>query len=118
MVEITEHEKLTLQPDDPFNTTITDNSTGKVVYVVSSEHVDKNIITTVRNGDGNMIASFESKNKHSDSDTVKIGNAPPVVVRSWLRKSKIPFKEYVKSFDTSINYLRSADLKHVGIRRF
>ncbi|EFI26770.1 hypothetical protein CC1G_15693 [Coprinopsis cinerea okayama7 len=80
---------LILTPDNPCNTTITDQETGEKVYTVKTEHPDHSYTKVTRVSDGELIASWQWREIRSDLLT--LGKAPPVSSSGWLRKSKIPF---------------------------
>lgn len=80
---------LSLQPDNPCNTTISD-ADGKVLYSVETEQGD-DTITYVRNNDDEVIAS--SKWREYLPDKVTIGDKQPISLNDWLHKSVIPFVE-------------------------
>jgi len=84
---------LTLEPDNPCNTTIRDSESGKVVYTVATQHTDKKTLTHIRNAAGDIIASSEWRDVRSDILT--LGQAAPVSSNAWLRKSMVPFKDTV-----------------------
>ena len=83
---------LTLTPDNPSNCTITD-SLGVAVYSVITEHTKKATITQVRNADDEIIAYSEWRDVLPDK--VTIGDKKPMSLGDWMKKSMIPFKEYV-----------------------
>jgi hypothetical protein len=85
---------LIFDPDNPCNTTITDSDTCKVVYKVVTEH-GKQTVTRVKNAAGETIASWEWRDVRSD--IITLGDGTPVPTSAWLKKSLIPFKEYVHS---------------------
>jgi len=81
---------LVFQPDNPCNTIIIDEETGKVMYQVATEH-GKSTVTRVKNAVGESIASWEWRDVRSD--IITLGNGTPTSVSSWLKKSLVPFKE-------------------------
>ncbi|KAK0500500.1 hypothetical protein EDD18DRAFT_1102598 [Armillaria luteobubalina] len=81
---------LTLQPDNPCNTTITDqDDDGKTLYQVYTQY-EPSVTTFVKNGAGDIIASWEWREIRSDIITVFSGSPTPV--SSWLKKSIVPLK--------------------------
>ncbi|KAL0954565.1 hypothetical protein HGRIS_003525 [Hohenbuehelia grisea] len=70
---------LTLQPDNPSNTTLVDVASGKTLYIVKADFEPK-AITRVRranaDGDGEVVASWEWRDIRSD--VLTLGTAPPV----------------------------------------
>lgn len=89
---------LVFQPDNPCNTTIIDEETGKVMYQVATEH-GKSTITRVKNAVGDSIASWEWRDVRSD--IITLGNGTPTSVSTWLKKSLVPFKGTVTFQDAS-----------------
>ncbi|TFK40127.1 hypothetical protein BDQ12DRAFT_734144 [Crucibulum laeve] len=83
---------LILTPDNPCNTIITDEETGKVMYRVVTEH-GKKAVTKVENSSGELIASWEWRDVRSD--IITLGSGKPMSMSSWLRKSMVPFKDTV-----------------------
>lgn len=80
---------LFLQPDNPCNCTI--SLDGKPVYEVVTTHEPKTV-TTVRNGAGEVIGSFEWRDVRSD--VVTFGeNGETMSSGDWLKKSHLPFKD-------------------------
>jgi hypothetical protein len=86
----------TLRPDNPCNTTIT-RSSGDAQYSIVTENTSKSTFTTVRNAGDEVIGSLEWKDVLSDR--VTIGSSRPVSLGDWIKKSKVPFKEYVCIID-------------------
>ncbi|OCH95389.1 hypothetical protein OBBRIDRAFT_576072 [Obba rivulosa] len=82
---------LTLTPDNPCNTAITDVD-GKVLYSVKTEHGEDSV-TYIRNGDDEVLAS--SKWREILPDKVTVGGKPPISVNDWLHKSIIPFVDEI-----------------------
>ncbi|EMD33548.1 hypothetical protein CERSUDRAFT_56545 [Gelatoporia subvermispora B] len=78
---------LSLQPDNPCNTTITD-ANGKLLYSVKTEY-GKICITYVRNSNDEVIAS--SRWREYLPDKVTIGDKRPTSLNDWLHKSIVPF---------------------------
>ena len=91
---------LILEPNNPCNTNISDNDDGKILYQVSTEH-GKHTTTRVRNAAGETIASWEWRDTRSD--VISIGRMSPMSVGSWLKKSMMPFKEYVPLVNLGIS---------------
>ncbi len=85
---------LTLTPDNPINTTIT-LSTGDVLYNVVTEYTRKSTFTQVRNQNDEVIGSLEWRDILADR--VRIGDQKPISMWDWMKKSVVPFKEYVHS---------------------
>ncbi|PBK75623.1 hypothetical protein ARMSODRAFT_1079833 [Armillaria solidipes] len=84
---------LTLQPDNPCNTTITDQDDGgKPLYQVYTQY-EPSVTTFVKNGAGDIMASWEWREIRSDIITLL--GASPTPVSSWLKKSIVPFKDTV-----------------------
>lgn len=86
---------LTLQPDNPCNTIITDqDDSDKTLYHVYTLY-EPSVTTFVKNGAGDIIASWEWREIRSDIITLL--GASPTPVSSWLKKSIVPLKEYTSS---------------------
>ena len=84
-----ETEDLTLSPDDPSNTTITD-AHWRALYTVKTipgEHHSRTH-TEVRNADGELLASLEWH--HIRPDKVTFGDKPPISLGEWLHRSLLP----------------------------
>jgi len=64
-----------------------------VVYIVSTQHTDKNTTTYIRNAAGEVIASSEWRDVRSD--IITLGQAGPISSSAWLKKSMVPFKDTV-----------------------
>ncbi|KAF8150642.1 hypothetical protein B0H34DRAFT_665908 [Crassisporium funariophilum] len=99
---------LTLQPDNPCNTTLIDTESGEVYYKVSTEHGKKSV-TYVKDPNGGVIASWEWREYLSD--LITFGSTKPIAVSAWLHKSMIPMKRTV-SFKDDIG--RAYEWKNVG----
>ena len=83
---------LTLTPDNVKNCTITD-ALGVLVYSVATEYTGKATFTRVRNAKDEIIATLEWRDVLSDK--VTIGDRKPMSLGDWMKKSLIPYKEYV-----------------------
>ncbi len=81
---------LTLAPDNPTNTSIT-NAAGDVLYTVVTDHLKRSTWTQVRDADDEVIGSLEWRDVLADR--VRIGDRKPMSLWDWLRKSPVPFKE-------------------------
>lgn len=90
--------ELIFETDNPCNTIIVDNDTGKVLYQVATEH-GKETVTRVKDGAGETIASWVWKDVRSD--IITFGNGKPVPVSAWLKKSLVPFKDTVTLQDNA-----------------
>ncbi|KAF9048476.1 hypothetical protein BJ165DRAFT_1343445 [Panaeolus papilionaceus] len=95
---------LVLTPDNPCNTTITDQESEEVLFQVSTEHDSKNSTTFLKDGQGYTIASWEWRDVRSD--VLKIGNAEPIPSSAWLHKSMIPFVDTVTFKDDKGRHLK------------
>ncbi|TFK75124.1 hypothetical protein BDN72DRAFT_892477 [Pluteus cervinus] len=89
---------LVLKPDHPCNTSITEGSSGKILYTVNTEvipqdHSAPRTVTFVRRASGDLVASFEWKG--FKSDLVAFGEEEPMVASNWLKKSSLLFRETV-----------------------
>ena len=83
---------LTLTPDNVKNCTITD-ALGVIVYTVATEFTGKATFTRVRNAKDEIIATLEWRDVLSDK--VTIGDRKSVSLSDWMKKSLIPYKEYM-----------------------
>ena len=92
---------LTFTPDNPCNTIITSPS-GKVLYRVETDASQKEPVTEVSDVADELIASLEWRNVSSDKVILK--GKEPVAFNDWMKKSHIPFKEYVTAWVYSQNY--------------
>lgn len=84
---------LVLLPDNPTNCEFIDTLDDETAYEVRTVYNPQSAtITTVRNGAGAVIGSFEWKDVRSDVVTF---GADGVTMSSgdWLKKSRVPFKE-------------------------
>lgn len=86
---------LTFSPDNPCNTTIT-SETGDVLFSVVTEHTKKATYTQVRDTDDEVIGSLEWREVLPDR--VTIGHRKPVSYADWMKKSLLPFKEWVHPY--------------------
>ncbi|KAI0091341.1 hypothetical protein BDY19DRAFT_935240 [Irpex rosettiformis] len=86
----------TLSPDNPCNTTIS-RSPGEVVYSIVTENTNKATFTTVRDAGDEIIGSLEWRDLLPDR--VAIGSSKAVSLWDWLKKSRIPFKDYASFAD-------------------
>lgn len=84
---------LTLKPDNVSNTSLVSQH-GDIVYTVVTEHTKKATTTYVRKASEEPIASLEWRDVRPDR--VSIGSNKPVSLGDWMKRSAIPFKEYVR----------------------
>lgn len=89
---------LILEPDNPCNTNMYDEQDGRILYQVMTEY-NQEIITKVRNMNGDTIASWQWR--ESRSDIITLGSAHPMSLNTWLKKSIIPFNKESVSFCSS-----------------
>lgn len=87
-----ENLTLTLQPDNVSNTVLVSES-GEQMYSVFTEHSKKATVTSIRNSKDEIIASLEWRDVLPDKVTV--GERKPMLMTDWMKRSMIPFKEYV-----------------------
>ncbi|KAF8640293.1 hypothetical protein AX16_010188 [Volvariella volvacea WC 439] len=94
---------LVLTPDNPCNSVLTDSETGKDIYRVWTEHSDggRAVTKIERAGDRVVIASWEWKDVRTD--TLTIGQATPLPVSAWLKKSIMPFRDSITFKDPAGN---------------
>ena len=84
---------LRFQRDNPCNTTIVDHD-GNVFYTVVTEFPSSgNPLTRVQNGIGKLVAEWKWGDVRSDVLTIR--GRPEAPASDWLKKSIIPFREYV-----------------------
>ena len=83
---------LTLTPDNPSNTKITDPS-GAVVYVAHTEHGKRASNTRIFDAAERVVASEVWSDTGLSGDKITIGDRAEVSASAWLHKSKIPFVE-------------------------
>ena len=83
---------LTLTPDNPTNTNIT-NADGDVLYTVVTDYTKKSTWTQVRDTNNEVIGSLEWRGVLADR--VRIGNDKPMSLWDWMKKSYVPFKKYI-----------------------
>ncbi|KAI0034425.1 hypothetical protein K488DRAFT_84043 [Vararia minispora EC-137] len=82
---------LTLEQDNPCNTTIVDELKD-IVYVVDTDLTDPSKPTThIKGSDEKIIASWVWRDIRSD--VLTYGNLPPVSASSWVSKSIVPFSD-------------------------
>ena len=82
---------LVMKPNNPANTTLATED-GEVYYTSYTEH-EKTSRTQVRNADDEIIASLEWRDTLPDK--VTYGSSKPCSIWDWMKKSIIPFKQYV-----------------------
>ena len=82
--------KLYLHPDNPCNTTITEDD-SPVYHIITTLKPQK--VTTFKDDEGRILASSEWKDVRSD--IITLGSAKPVSSSVWLNKSAMPFKQCV-----------------------
>lgn len=85
-------ETLTLTPDNPMNSTIT-SPLGAVLYTSTTESTKSTMFTRVHGASGEVLGSLEWRDVRSDR--VILGDAPPVAFNDWIKKSLVPFREFV-----------------------
>ena len=82
--------KFTLTPDNPCNTTLT-NQNGEVTYTIVTDHTKKATTTQVRNAQEEVIGSSEWRDVLPDK--VTFGSKKPLSLSEWMRRSIVPFVE-------------------------
>jgi hypothetical protein len=87
---------LRFERDNPCNTTIVDQD-GNTLYTVATDFSkpDKPV-TRLHDGIGNLVAEWTWRDVRSDLLTIR--DRPQTPASAWLKKSIIPFREYVCSF--------------------
>lgn len=86
----------TLEPDNPSNTSIQD-ADGKVLYTSETVFPGSKVLTLVRNGDDDLLATLEWRDILSDKVTFR-GETKARSVSDWLKKGISPFSTYVRAF--------------------
>lgn len=87
---------LRLERDNPCNTTILDPD-GNKFYTVATDFPKPNKpVTRVHDGIGKLVAEWIWRDARSDLLTIR--DRPQVPASAWLKKSIIPFREFVSSF--------------------
>ncbi|KAL6298357.1 hypothetical protein BKA93DRAFT_72902 [Sparassis latifolia] len=94
---MSELTRLTLQPDNPCNTKITDED-GNVLYVVYTEHGKNASTTRVFDPQDHVLAAYVWTD-YISSDRVALGDQPLIPLSKWLHKSIIPFVDDVSFKD-------------------
>jgi hypothetical protein len=90
---------LRLERDNPCNTTIVDPD-GNVFYAVATDFSDPDKpVTRVHDGIGKLVAEWIWRDARSDLLTIR--DLPQTPASAWLKKSSIPFREYVFCFSDS-----------------
>jgi len=87
---------LRLERDNPCNTTILDPD-GNTFYTVATDFSkpDKPV-TRVHDGIGKLVAEWIWRDARSDLLTIR--DRPQAPASAWLKKSTIPFREFVFRF--------------------
>lgn len=84
---------LRFERNNPCNTTIVDHD-GNVIYTVVTEFPSSGKpVTRVHSGVGKLVAEWIWGDARSDLLT--ISGRPQAPASAWLKKSIIPFREYV-----------------------
>jgi hypothetical protein len=87
---------LRLGRDNPCNTSIVDPD-GNVLYAVATDFSNPSKpVTRVHDGIGKLIAEWIWRDARSDLLTIR--DHPQTPASAWLKKSFIPFREYVFLF--------------------
>ena len=86
---------LRFERDNPCNTTIVDQDRN-TVYTVATDFANPNKpVTRVHDGIGKLVAKWIWRDARSDLLTIP--GRPRTAASAWLKKSIIPFREYVSS---------------------
>jgi hypothetical protein len=84
---------LRFERDNPCSTSIVDPG-GKVLYTVATNFSDPaKPVTRVQDGIGKLVAEWIWRDSRSDLLTIR--DHPQTPASAWLKKSFIPFREYV-----------------------
>jgi len=85
---------LRFERDNPCNTTIVDQD-GNMFYAVTTDFAkpDKPV-TRLHDGTGKLAAEWTWRDARSDLLTIR--DRPQTPAGAWLKKSIIPFREYVR----------------------
>ncbi|KAF9048475.1 hypothetical protein BJ165DRAFT_1402393 [Panaeolus papilionaceus] len=88
---------LVFTPDNPCNSTITDQNTDEVLFRVSTEKRSGKITTFLNNDQGTTLASWEWHEVRPD--ILRLGDADAISSSVWLHKSMNPFVDTVTFTD-------------------
>ncbi|KAH9838228.1 uncharacterized protein C8Q71DRAFT_750092 [Rhodofomes roseus] len=91
---------LTLDPDDPINTTFL-SSSGKLLYKVSATRTSRGSAIRVSDAFSANVATLEMSDFGLSSSRVRIGEGKPVAYGKWLSRSILPFERDVTMKDES-----------------
>jgi len=87
---------LRLERDNPCNTTILDPD-GNIFYTVATDFSKSDKpVTRVHDGIGKLVAEWIWRDARSDLLTIR--DRPQAPASAWLKKSIIPFREFVFPF--------------------
>jgi hypothetical protein len=87
---------LRFERDNPCNTTIVDPDGNRSYTVATDFPKPDKPVTRLHDGIGNLIAEWTWRDARSDLLTIR--DRPETPASAWLKKSIIPFREYVKTF--------------------
>ena len=84
---------LRFERDNPCNTMIVDQD-GDTSYAVATDFCKPNKpLTRLHDGLGNLVAEWTWRDARSDLLTIR--DRPQTPAAAWLKKSIVPFREYV-----------------------
>ena len=88
---------LSFEHDNPCNTTIVDQHRN-IFYTVATDFANPDKpVTRVQDGVGKLVAEWIWRDARSDILTIP--GRPQTPASAWLKKSIIPFREYVSPFN-------------------
>ncbi|TDL26380.1 hypothetical protein BD410DRAFT_518885 [Rickenella mellea] len=87
---------LTLEPDNPVNTTLLDED-RKAIYIVGTEHKGSTTLTHVKDANGEILSTLEWREVLPDK--VTIGKNAKISLSGWLKKSMLPMTHTVSFKD-------------------
>ena len=88
---------LRFEHDNPCNTTIVDQDRN-IFYTVATDFANPDKpVTRVKDGIGKLVAEWIWRDARSDILTIP--GRPQMFASVWLKKSIIPFREYVSSLN-------------------
>jgi hypothetical protein len=103
---------LYFERDNPCNTTIADQDRN-TFYTVATDFADPDKpVTRVHDGIGKLVAEWIWRDARSDILTIP--GRPQTPASAWLKKSVIPFWEYVSSLYLSLLFLPGWNVSFVA----
>ena len=84
---------LRFERDNPCNTTIIDSDENTIYTVATDFAKPDKPVTRLHDGIGKLVAEWTWRDARSDLLTIR--DRPQIPASVWLKKSIIPFREYV-----------------------